>query len=282
MYQSHYRNKLFKSINTDLEQLEEWFKSNSLCLNIAKSNFMLFSRQKNTKTLAEKVLIGNEIIQQVTCTKFLGILIDDKLQWSSHINHIKSKLVSSLFAIVKVKNFLPHSVLKTIYFALFHSHLNYGCILWGDAHKKLLKPIIILQKKAIRAIRNSKYNEPSSGLFHKSKILKFKDLYKLQTVQFMHSIYHRIMPHLISNKFERVTRPTRQITSFKLPLITFDSSRRSILYNGPKMWLELTHPALAHNNCLCLYINNCILYPNSQDKRWPDGSIATRTEAYST
>ena len=58
--------------------------------------------------------------------KFLGLHLDDHLTWTKHIAAITSNIAKSLFAINRVKYALPHYALKTLYFSLVQSHLQYG------------------------------------------------------------------------------------------------------------------------------------------------------------
>ena len=129
---------------------------------------------------AIKIQIGNEIIQKETSTKLLGMYIDDQLKWSTHINHCNSKLSSSLYALRAAKHLLTINHMKTLYYSMIHPYLDYGALLWGSASKTNIKPIEILQKKAIRIITNSSYNTHTKPLFKKLRILTFHDMYKLR------------------------------------------------------------------------------------------------------
>ena len=80
--------------------------------------------------------------------KFVGHVLDDKLTWVGHVEHICKKLASANFAINSSKNFLPLHIRKMIYFSLFDSHLNFGNLLWGCADKKLLGGLKICKKDA--------------------------------------------------------------------------------------------------------------------------------------
>ena len=120
--------------------LSIWFKANKLTLNIKKTKFMLFS-EKNIQPNLE-LFIGGKSIEQVGtgCKeryfKFVGHVLDDKLSWEGHVEHICKKLASSNFAINSSKHFLPLKIRLSIYYSLFDSHLNYGNLLWGCAKKK--------------------------------------------------------------------------------------------------------------------------------------------------
>jgi hypothetical protein len=72
------------------------------------------------------------------------VLIDENLTWNPHINYIKSKISRAIFAINKVKNILPRSALKSLYYSMVHCHLIYGLLAWGKS--KSLDKIFKLQK----------------------------------------------------------------------------------------------------------------------------------------
>ena len=89
--------------------------------------------------------IGNQNIEQIgtNCKekyfRFVGHVLDDKLNWDGHVEHIAKKLASANYGINSSKNFLPLQIRKTLYYSLFDSHLNFGNLLWGCAKRKLLK-----------------------------------------------------------------------------------------------------------------------------------------------
>ena len=74
---------------------------------------------------------------RVTDVKFLGILLDDKLDWHTHIRHVKGKIASGNYAISSLKTLLPKQQLKTLYTSLVQPHLSYGISLWA-VHTKLI------------------------------------------------------------------------------------------------------------------------------------------------
>ena len=82
---------LYKKINEDLKRLNKWFIGNSLSLNIEKSNYILF-RTKNKRTnhipFGGKIEVGGKEIKKVTSIKFLGVFIDEYLEWNIHVKYL--------------------------------------------------------------------------------------------------------------------------------------------------------------------------------------------------
>ena len=83
---------------------------------------------------------------RMKCLQFLGLYIDEKLDWHEHINKCKNKLTSALYVINKVNSYLPVSALKTIYYTLVYPYLTYGIILWGSTYKTYWTTLFIIQK----------------------------------------------------------------------------------------------------------------------------------------
>ena len=77
--------------------------------------------------------------------KFLGIYIDKHLTWSQHIiDYLCTSISKSVFAINRVKYILPYAALRSLYFSLVHSRLQYGIEAWDNTNgiHKLLRPDI--------------------------------------------------------------------------------------------------------------------------------------------
>ncbi len=207
-YMSHHNiDDLCKDTNTELAKMNDWFCANKLALNTKKTKFTILCPKSNNKHLAARTnltingttieRIGHQ--QQEKYVKFLGINMDDNLSWSNHISILRSKLSRSIFALNRVKNLFPHDVLKSLYFSLIHSHINYGLLAWGNASS--VKQIEILQKKAIRIINKKPYNAHTEPLFRKEKILKVTDLFKLQASTFVYDFKHDNLPRSFSDFF---------------------------------------------------------------------------------
>ena len=86
-----------------------------------------------------------KILYPTDSVKYLGVKIDNKLNWKSHVNAIATKLNRANAMHYKVRNFVNANIIKSIYYALFESHINYACILWGQ-NISAINRLYILQK----------------------------------------------------------------------------------------------------------------------------------------
>lgn len=186
--------ELYKLMNDDIDSLAEWFKVNKLSLNISKTHHVLFSKTKNVKSDLQVLTLDDNVINRVKCVKFLGLLIDENLDWHEHINSCRSKISSGLYALNKSKNILDTNNMKIIYHSLIYPYLTYGNLLWGSSHSMHLRRLEILQKKAVRTISKMSYNSHTEPLFKKLQILKFNDIFTFQLSSLMHSFINDTLP----------------------------------------------------------------------------------------
>ena len=99
-------NELIGLFEEDLVTLTDWFCANKLSLNVNKTNFLVFSPKEKIISNEMTINLGDQIIRRVNNAKFLGIHIDDELQWGAHIDHLYKK-ASGSYAINAVKRLLP-------------------------------------------------------------------------------------------------------------------------------------------------------------------------------
>jgi hypothetical protein len=95
----------------------------------------------------------------------LGVYLDEQLTLNKHVSHVCSKLSRANYMLRRVANFLTAKCLRTLYFSLFHSHLLYCTNILNCTSQSKLNRISILQRKAIRIITKSAYNEHTAPLF---------------------------------------------------------------------------------------------------------------------
>ena len=229
---------LVESLNYDLSSLATWFKANKLKLNVQKTTHIIFSN--NYVNQIFEIKMDGQNIMQVSNTKFLGIYLEGSMKWEYHTKYVVKKLVSGLYAMNSLKHFMPTYILTTLYHALIHPHLTYGCMLWGNSYKKYLQKIQVLQKKAMRIICHAKYNASASPLFKDKNILKLDDLYKLHTCQFMYRLYTQTLPRplvgMLTQNIDVHNRLTRHRNDFVHTMSRNNIVQRSFLVEGPKLW----------------------------------------------
>lgn len=172
------------SANQNLSQIQNFLSSHNLLINTSKTNFMQFSTKTFRNKEHLKMYIEQTQLEEVKQTKFLGLIIDNKLSWDFHVDSVARKMSSGLFALYKLRNFCSLETLKLVYFAHIHSHLSYGINIYGATSKKNMDRLLLLQKRAIRTMLKLSWNESVKPFFIKLSIMTIYSLYIYQCVLF--------------------------------------------------------------------------------------------------
>ena len=93
---------------------------------------MLFSKHKNTQLPKLNLKINNSNIQSTSEFNFLGLHINTKLNWDTHVNVIGNKISRVIGIIKKLQLIFPKEILLSIYNALILPHINYCLLSWGS------------------------------------------------------------------------------------------------------------------------------------------------------
>ena len=80
-------------MNSELTRVSNWMTSNGFMLNLNKCNYILFRhKQRVFPELLNDILIGGRKLDRLSSTKYLGLILDENLTWSAHINHVTRKV----------------------------------------------------------------------------------------------------------------------------------------------------------------------------------------------
>jgi len=77
--------KFTEDINNIIDNVNDWFRGNSLSLNFDKTYFLQFG-PKNSYAINIKISCDNKLIKETKNTKFLGLDIDSSLSWKNHVD----------------------------------------------------------------------------------------------------------------------------------------------------------------------------------------------------
>lgn len=206
-------------MQTDLNALTKWCHDAGLVINPSKTKLLTIKSPYKKHAPIKNLIIHNhsclhssnstcscQSIDVVDKHTYLGVIIDHKLNWSYHIEHVCNKLRYFLANITILKNRIPYKIRLMLYNALAESHIQYGLSSYGRTYKTYLDDIYRLQLRIIKTIVSpkikSQFYENDIGLFDHCKILpvhtqvKFillkEQFYKTSALNFVeHPVYTR-------------------------------------------------------------------------------------------
>ena len=204
---------------------------------------LIGSRQRlNTLTASPTITMNNTQVSQVTATKSLGVIIDDKLDWHSHIEKLTKKIASGIGALKRIRLLIPASTLHLVYQALVKPHFDYCDIVWVNCGKTLQDKLQKLQNRAARVLTFSNYDADATELL---EFLRWKNLARQQEIHkatMMSRCLHGLAPEYLCSKFTwRDSAYDLRDSENKLnvPLPRTYYYRKSFSYIGATLWNSL-------------------------------------------
>ena len=244
----HLTNKL----GTEANKVFIWLAANKLIINLTKTHSMLFTNKRGNLKLS--LQIQNIDLEDKKETSFLGVIIDNKLSWKQHIQHITNKISKSTAILRLLRHKFPKRILKMLYMSLIFSYINYCNLIWGSAYKTILDPLFLLQKKAVRIINNSEYLAHTDPIFKSLKILDVYKVFKLNCLLFAYKCLRTAQYPEFKRKIHKNSSihsyETRINDLYRPPKERLDLCQRSYLYQSVILW-----------NTICMEIKyyNCII-----------------------
>ena len=219
IYTSYDMNTLFDKVNNELSKIQQWCYSNQLCIHPKKTNYFLFSP---TKTQTPDLWLGDQKIQRVgekfeqKSHKILGIWVDEKMSFNTHIKAIQNKMRSAIAILARSKVILPYKIKLLIYNALIMSHLNYCTSIWSGSPN--VGKLEIMQKKALRLICQKNYASHADPLFFQTKSLKLEHIVELNYLKISNNIINskESLPIISIFNFLQVTKERTRTKHLKL------------------------------------------------------------------
>ena len=186
--------QLNREINEDLEKLDKWLMGNKLSLKLAKTHSMLIVSQQKHKSLAHSDIRFDPKIRETDIeirskAKYLGVQIDDNLNWKEHIRAVSTKVSRAVGFLKYSKQYLPLTAVMTLYTSIVEPHFQYCCSVWGCCNTAEIQHLQKLQNRVARIITNSSFDAAIKPMFEslgmetiqqlidtQSKIVTFKSL----------------------------------------------------------------------------------------------------------
>ena len=222
-------------INDDLLKIISWCEVNNMKINIKKTKSMVLGSKNLTKKYQNvNICINDTILQQVKTFKYLGMMLDENLNFNSHINMLKKIVSHKIFLLNRYSKFLTTQTRLIIYKSYILPLIEYGDILYIKASNKNLDKIQKLQNHALKLCHNLDIRTSTN---HIHKISNLNILSERRDQHLLNYLFDRSQ----MTKFIEKTKPgvqTRSITSKKLAVSNFKIklAQKAISHHGSILW----------------------------------------------
>lgn len=190
------------SAERGLATIAEWLAANLLTLNAAKTCYTCFSIYNSTQPMADyEIKIHSAsclhsqylnckcpLITRVDSLKYLGVMIDQRLSWYSHIDLVAGRMRKLMWIFKIIRHVATKEMLNQIYVALAQSILLYCIRVWGVALKSKFLVVERAQRALIKIMYFKKRDFSTELLYSLSDLLTVRKLFILHTVLWKHTL----------------------------------------------------------------------------------------------
>lgn len=225
---------LKSKMSQDLTNISIWLKSIGLSLNTNKSKFLIIRKiNRDNRNLFDTVEFQNTSISSCTSYNYLGLIIDENLNWQLHLEKICSKVSSFAYAFRKIRHTLDFITLKKLYYAYVHTHFTYLLPVWGSCPVTYLRNLQYLQNKILKTINFLRYDTPTVNLYS-NDFLSINQQFEYESI----FLIFKMTKGLLKTNFNFVINfdvtgvSTRSSNMLRLPFFRSASGQKSFYYQG--------------------------------------------------
>ena len=141
LYKSTSIDTLLFMMREDLYYVKQRFHKNGLSLNHRKSQYIFHSSRPSSHQIAPALIVDSVVVERVTSSRYLGLIVDDKLSWTNHITMVKGKVFPAIGIMYRFCKCLSINTLRMLYFSFMHSHFLYLIGIWGSCSRMTLNQV---------------------------------------------------------------------------------------------------------------------------------------------
>lgn len=228
--------KTYMNMQIELLIIRNWLQVNKLSLNVEKTEFMVFDQNSEN----ELILVDDILIYECKVTKYLGLMIDHKLSFANHIEHVEKKVSKRINAMYKSKSLLPLKYRKMFANALVLPVFDYLDVIYSRAGKIRLSHLDILYKKVAKIALDVPTTESSLNVYKDMKWLPLHLRRQLHLSNFMFRTIKGTCPPNFMNKFRYISGGSRHANNCNL-YIPKSSNHKEFSYLGATCWNIIPH-----------------------------------------
>ena len=218
--------------NDNMSSLLNWFSNNHLYLNLGKTKYMQFKSKHRKTNTNFNISINNSKINNTNSQKFLGVIIDENLNWKNHCSYLIENLNSYCYLIKHLKNILNLKQILFFYNSVIESKLRYGICHWGSSPS--MNDVLVSQKRIIRSIVGISRYDSCKPSFKSLNILTTTGLYIFELCVFTYKNKHKFPINSNYHSFNTRNKDNIHLTFTSLSL---KSHTPKLL--GPKIYNKL-------------------------------------------
>ena len=190
------------SVQDSLDQVSNWCDNNRMVVSPIKTKSMtIATRQKHQlPPLPLDLVLNGAEIDQVSEHRLLGITIDNKLRWVSHINNVCKTVLRRVFLLPKLRYIIDIDTRNLFFIAHIKPHIDYASIVWDGCSDFLKKRLNSLHRRAVKLILPDTTLTTDQKL-KEMRIMSLQKQLEYNKGLFMYRVLSNEIPGYISNMY---------------------------------------------------------------------------------
>ena len=186
-----------------LKFITNWFHDNKLTLNASKTSFIIFrSYRCRISNLPDSVTYNNITINREKQVTYLGLILDEYLNWKAHIEDLCIKLKKLFPIFYNIRKYLNKDQFRIIYFTMIYSRIKYGCITYGLCTSENLDRLQILQNKLLKVLLEKPFRYATNLLHKDLYLLQVRDIIAQEILTFVFNYFKGNLPSVFNHFFQ--------------------------------------------------------------------------------
>ena len=164
-------------------EVNDWLDKNKLTLNVKKTKTMRYCRSTKTEERPVNYFLNDTQIEDVECFKYLGILLDCKLNFHQHIDKVKNKTLQFCGVFFQLRKFQTGQQLIFAYKSYVQPIIQYGVLVYANTDKTKLLELEMKIRRLIRIFFNKHRMDSITEIMHDNKIYTVKELFAYEVLK---------------------------------------------------------------------------------------------------
>lgn len=223
-------------LSEDLSRVNSWLNVNKLKLNVNKTKYMILNNRKNSDMDNACVVMNGNEIERVNEFKYLGVIIDSRLNMKAHVEYICKKVAKKIGFLARISRKLPIQHRILLYKSIISPHFEYCPSILFTCGENEFGKLQKLQNRAMRVILKCRKTTSISSMLDALCWMSVKQRIVYQTLMLVFRIKNKLAPDCVNQNVKYVSddaqHQVRNANDFRLQRVNKKSTTKTIFYKG--------------------------------------------------
>lgn len=233
-------------MNAELAVLNDWLATNKLKLNTAKTKWMLINNKTEECNETVKLKILDAELGRVDFFKYLGFIIDNKMNMKEHVSYTCKKIAKKIFCFGRLAKYMTFRTKITVYKSIIQPHFDYCVSMLLGCNKEDIEKLQVLQNRALRIILKCKRRTRVAKMLESLRRWNIKSVQQsiiAGTLKMVFKVKNNLVPTYLTERVklnnEVHSYNLRNAADFRLSKYKKLNTQKMLLYEGLKLYNSL-------------------------------------------